>query len=155
VSMNSPTQHYLNWFRRLAVDQRTDVAALVGVNMPGSALSFELSCEQLVTDFVSWIESVVADTAFRNVGMTVSLIAVTEFWIIRRRDNLQGWLQVASELNHLSKKTGKDVFAQQAARKDFEGRQWVAACEKWKALRSTNLSDLAIEAWLEQSSRPQ
>lgn len=149
--MTSPARHYLNWFQTLAVDQRTDVAAIVGASMPGSPLSIDMSSEQLVDGFGSWIETQAAGSGFRRAALLLSLIAVTEFWIISRRDNIHGWQEAARLLNHLASKTGKDVFSQQAAQKDFQGRQWVSACDKWKVLRTGGMSDAAIDAWSQQS----
>ena len=119
---------------------------IVGVNMPGSSLSIGLSCELLVDGFIAWIEKEAVGGAYRDVAVTLSLIAVTEFSVIRRRDNLESWSKIALNLNQLARDTGKDVFAQ-ATRKEFEGRQWVSACDKWKALRSSSLSDQTIKSW--------
>lgn len=147
MNITSPSQHYLNWFRALAVDQRADVAALVGTNMPGSSLSIGLNSEQLVDGFAFWIEKEAAGGAFREVAVAVSLVAVTEFLVIFKRDDLNTWADIALKLKQLARDTGKDVFSEQATRKEFEGRQWVSACDKWKALRSSSLSDKWIRSW--------
>lgn len=144
--MTSPVEQYIDWFKTLAVDQRLDVAALVGGLMPGSTITLH-DTENLVDEFLDWIDKASTGGALKNSALALSLIAVTEFLIIRKRDNLQGWTETKAKLDNLAREHGNDSFADGAARMEFRGRQWVASCENWKKLRNGVLSEQSIETW--------
>lgn len=138
------------WFRSLPVSQRTSVAAIVGVHVPGSGLSIGSDSDRLVEEFLAWIEGQSSRNDVRHAALVVSLVAVTELFVISKRDNLRGWTETKAMLSQLALEIGNEEFSQMAEQKQFEGRQWIVSCENWKGLRSGALSNEAIQQWVDQ-----
>lgn len=149
--MTTPAQTYIDWFKSLAVHQRTDVAFLVGAHIPGGPIDTSMDAASIEAKFVAWIQDISTYGTLSHAAAIVSLIAVTELMIIRKRDKTEDWKNTKAMLTTLAQTN--ETFAKSAEEADFRGRQWVAACNNWKTTRKDALSDSFIENWIEKNSR--
>jgi hypothetical protein len=157
----NPHEALMDWYEWLSDDLKSDVDALVGLNL----VAFQETHPSLALMpdvpriFESWLKDIEGTP---NQRATRVLIARTliEFFVIRNRTPQQ-WERIVEmhrdSIERFTEEGQNDLvepLRRIVERAPNQRRQWEMVIEDWEELCRTKLSDDAIEEWIFQMKYP-
>lgn len=140
--MESPLQKIIDWYLSLPVEQRSDIAFMVGSVSPGFDIkSLIADLDQLENIFLETLEKA-KQSKLSEVGMVVLLRGAIPHFVIRNRKSPEDWKKNTQFLNDMSVEMDYPVFEESARKMEFRSAQWQSTCKKWASIEASFSSDL-------------
>ena len=147
--MTSPIDAFLSWYSSLPVSHRHDIAGVVGNSLMGyESIDFGDSPDAAVEKFIA-ITTLAKQSPFKEVATVLSLKGFIQFFFIDKRSDRAGWSQSKGVLNELAESDDSELFQKMAREARFREEQWIASCKKWDELVSQQISDRALNSFVE------
>ncbi|HEX4334340.1 MAG TPA: hypothetical protein VH062_00420 [Polyangiaceae bacterium] len=151
----SPIEIYLAWFNQQATETKEDLGLQIELMLPGNVDESRLETPSLdVVALVRALTEWAARDPMQNVGLTLSVAALTEF-VLARRSSVEKWTDVKQMNEHYRDEAleegQRDVAAKIGAtlqKMPLREKRWLHVANTWSELRSAQLSNKAIDEWL-------
>lgn len=139
--MKSPLSVIKDWYLSLPIDQRVDISVIVGMMCPGfEEIEVGIETEKMTEIFLEKIESCFS-TKPKEIGMTLALSSVIEFFFINKRSDPNTWKESEQMLLDLAEVKKSNTFKRMAGKIEFKAKQWIVSCKKWDKIKSDYLND--------------
>ena len=152
--MSNPITQLLQWLKSQDNDIQGDIAFLMSAEVPGfDFYGVRWDSGEGINQFYAKIEEH-SGTDIGNIGFVVVFRAIFDFTIFNTRGTVESWSdsQKMFESALESKDADQPPSMKETARKMLDAmparrEKWIEICKQWQELKSSALSDAALEAW--------
>jgi hypothetical protein len=149
----NPAEVIYNWFQKLPVEHRHDVAFLTLGMLPDYPITKSMDSENLLKNFIEWLLDE-KDSIHHGVGRVLFVRAIIDFNLANRASDTM-WDNTAAFFEHVKNTITEDTPPSIAKTSEHEQdrialrkRQWKKTLAEWDELCSGPLSDANLSAAL-------
>ncbi|EEO27468.1 hypothetical protein OFAG_00621 [Oxalobacter formigenes HOxBLS] len=144
-SMTTPFDAFIDWFGKLPLKYRQDLASEVASLLPG--IEVNPYHRKFLDDFSGQLDRIRKKGHREEYGLLLCIRAVIDRIVESKNRENEGWEKEKEALDELAKITGSCSIAVQASEKAMQYSEWKAIGEKWNELVDQSLTQDAIERW--------
>ena len=149
----NPIEAINDWFVKLPVDHRQDIAFFVLSLLPGHSRNGRLGAEDLVKEFLSWLQ-IDIDSKLHTTGKALIIRAFVNHTLHRKRATNEDWNETEELFDFFKQKAeeeGKEPIIEEIEhnqqRIPLRKKQWQKTLRAWEILCKGPLSDVSLEEW--------
>ncbi len=148
--MTTPYDSFTEWFGRLPLKYRQDLASEIASLLPG--MDVNPYHRKFLDDFSAQLEAIRKKGLREEYGLILCLKTLTEHIVTEKNRDNSGWEKEKAELDEMVKMTGSCSMATHASELAMQYSQWKAIGDMWQELAGTALTQQAIENWRQSVS---
>ena len=143
--MTTPYDSFNEWFTRLPLKYRQDLASEIAALLPG--MEVNPYHRKFLDDFSAQLDGIRKKGHREEYGLILCLKTLIDHIINEKNQANSGWEKEKAELDEMARMTGSCSMATHASELAMQHSQWKTIGEMWQALASHTLTPQAIENW--------
>ena len=148
--MTTPYDSFIEWFGRLPLKYRQDLASEIASLLPG--MDVNPYHRKFLDDFSAQLDTIRKKGFREEYGLILCLKTLTDHIVTEKNKDNSGWEKEKAELDEMVKMTGSCSMATHASELAMQYSQWKAIGEMWQELANGPLTPQAIENWRQSTS---
>ena len=143
--MTTPLAHFVDWFNRLPLKYRQDLAFEMGTLLPG--IDVNPYDRKFLENFIHQLDDLKKPGVAKEYGLLLCIKTVIDAIVTTKKLEGEAGLREKAMLDDMAQLTGSCAIALQASTQAMQAAQWTALAEKWQTLATQTLSQENIEQW--------